>query len=83
MEAASQTPQILQSYRKKQGRRTVIPACVVFMTRKGNHAGAWDPDVGSLWPSIKKEKRKDAYGVEPEFHNGCIVEFVDFSSQGD
>lgn len=78
MEAASQAPQILQSYRKKQGHRTVIPACVALILW---HAEETDAD--SLWPSIKKERRKGTYSVEPELHNGCIVEFIDFSAQGD
>lgn len=78
MEAASQAPQILQSYREKQGHWTVIPACVVLMLWL-----AEETDADSLWPSIKKEKGKGTYSVEPELHNGCIVEFIDFSAQGD
>lgn len=31
----------------------------------------------------KEKKRKDAYSVEPELHDGCIVELIDFSAQGD
>ena len=85
MEAASQAPQILQSYRKKQGLRTVIPACVVLILWLAEETTQVHEKLtlALCWPSIKKEKRKDAYSVEPELHNGCIVEFIDFSAQGD
>lgn len=53
------------------------------MTHRGNHKGAHEIDIGSLWSPIRKKKKEDAYSVEPELHNGCIVEFIDFSAQGD
>lgn len=40
-------------------------------------------DTGFLWLSIREKKKKDTYSVEPELHNGCIIEFINFSAQGD
>lgn len=54
-----------------------------IVIHRGNHIGARGPGIGPPQSPIRKKKKEDAYGIEPELHNGCIVEFIDFSAQGD
>lgn len=33
--------------------------------------------------SLLERGKEDAYSVEPELHNGCIVELIDLAAHGD
>lgn len=50
---------------------------------RGSCVRARKPDLGSLRSPVSQKKKEHAYGVEPELHDGCVVEFIDFSAQGD
>lgn len=54
-----------------------------IVTHRGSRTGAHELDLGSLWSRKRKKKKEDVYRVEPELDDGCIVEFIDFSAQGD
>lgn len=80
VEAASQIPHILQNIGKSFHSCLCDPYIV---THRGNRVGAREPDLDSLWSSMRKTRKEDAYRVEPELHDGCVVEFIDFPAQGD
>lgn len=83
IEAVPQSSQILWNYRKDKV--TELPFLHTWYLQCFSEKATQVPETGPPTPeaSLLERGKENAYSVEPELHNGCIVELIDFSAHGD